>query len=79
MVFRWNLLSFLVNACEASLILPPPDVLALAVKIGVPVNPNNAYWKPQRSCVCTEAEISTMAGYANGQGMLFFVVSGHNQ
>ena len=42
------------------------------------VNPNNAYWKPQRSCVCTEAEISTMAGYANGQGMLFFVVSGHN-
>ena len=43
------------------------------------VNPNNTYWKPQKSCVCTEAEINTMAGYANGQGMLFFVVSGHNQ
>lgn len=43
------------------------------------VNPNNEYWKPQRSCVCTEAEIFTMAGYANGQGMLFFIVSGHNQ
>ena len=38
---------------------------------------NNRAFLPQKACVCLESEITTMATLANGQGMLFFVVSAH--
>ena len=41
-------------------------------------NESHAGWEPQKSCVCQESEIFAMSQLANGQGMLFFVVSAHN-
>lgn len=38
-------------------------------------NSQHAGWEPQKSCVCQESEIYAMSQLANGQGMLFFVVS----
>ena len=40
-------------------------------------NSQHAGWEPQKSCVCQESEIYAMSQLANGQGMLFFVVSAH--
>ena len=38
---------------------------------------NNRAFLPQKACVCLEDEIYDMSMLANGQGMLFFVVSAH--
>ena len=40
-------------------------------------NSQHAGWEPQKSCICQESEIYAMSQLANGQGMLFFVVSAH--
>lgn len=40
---------------------------------------NNRAFLPQKACVCLESEITTMATLSNGQGMLFFVVSAHQE
>lgn len=40
-------------------------------------NSQHVGWEPQKSCVCQESEIYAMSQLANGQGMLFFVVSAH--
>ena len=40
-------------------------------------NNSHAGWLPQKSCVCLEGEIFGMSELADGQGMLFFVVSAH--
>lgn len=40
-------------------------------------NTAHAGWLPQKTCICQESEIYAMSQLANGQGMLFFVVSAH--
>jgi len=40
-------------------------------------NTAHAGWLPQKTCVCQDSEIYAMSLLADGQGMLFFVVSAH--